>query len=131
MHTHMDDDVRDEGDIRDSVRRMKNGKAPGPSGMKAEHLKEWLDATEREIYPEWDRWSKFIELIQHVLETGVLPIEIAWYVMVVIPKGSGSYRGTGLMEVAWKVISSIIDIRLKDDVKFHESLHEFRSERGT
>ena len=35
------------------------------------------------------------------------------------------------MEVIWKLITSIINARLKGSIEFHDSLHGFRAERGT
>ena len=50
-------------------------------------------------------------------------------IVVLISKGSGDYRGIGLLEVAWKVIEGVIDERLKG-VALHDSLHGFREKRG-
>lgn len=33
--------------------------------------------------------------------------------------------------MAWKVISDMLDSRLKAEVQFHDSLHRFRQDRGT
>jgi hypothetical protein len=65
------------------------------------------------------------------LQRGNCPKENPWSVLVVIPKGCGGFRGIGLLEVIWKVISSIIDSRLKAEIEFDDSLHGFRVERGT
>jgi hypothetical protein len=35
---------------------------------------------------------------------------------VAIPKGSGGFRTIGLLEIIWKLISSIIDSRLKHKI---------------
>jgi hypothetical protein len=59
------------------------------------------------------------------------PTELSCSVLVLIPKGSGGFRGIGLLEVAWKVVSVIIDARLKDEIQFHDLLHGFKAERGT
>jgi hypothetical protein len=66
-----------------------------------------------------------------VLRSGDFPTEMLWSVLVLIPKGSGGFRGIGLLEVAWKVVSAIINARLKAEIEFHDSLHVFRVERGT
>ena len=47
------------------------------------------------------------------------------------PQSGGKYRGIGLLEVSWKLISSIINKRIIKTVKFHESLHGCRQGRGT
>jgi hypothetical protein len=36
------DEIPDENEIADAVRNLKNGKAPGHSGMQVEHLKALL-----------------------------------------------------------------------------------------
>jgi hypothetical protein len=72
-----------------------------------------------------------VELVQHAFETGELPTELPWSVLVLIPKGSGGYRGIGLLEICWKVISKIMDFRMKQGIDFDDSIHGFRAERGT
>ena len=52
--------------------------------------------------------------------------------MVVIPRGGGTnFRGIGLVEVMWKVISIIINRRLSSSIQFHDVLHGFHVGRGT
>jgi pantothenate kinase-related protein Tda10 len=72
-----------------------------------------------------------VELIQYVFEKGEIPKEKAWSVLVLIPKGSGVCRGIGLQEIVWKLVSSIIDRRLKDKIEFRDALHGFRASRGS
>jgi hypothetical protein len=91
----------------------------------------WLDASKRSKDPDPVKWNKFVELLQHAFATGELQAEISWSVLVVIPKGCSGFRGIGLLEVILKVISSIIDSRLKAEIEFDDSLHGFRAERGT
>jgi hypothetical protein len=113
------------------VRLLRRGKSPGPSGIRAEHLREWLNAAERENDPDPGRCNKMVELVQHAFKTGELPTEIQWSVLVLIPKGSGGCRGIGLLEICWKVISKIMDFRMKQGIDFDDSIHGFRAERGT
>jgi hypothetical protein len=45
---------------------------------------------------------------------------------VLIPKAEqGKYRGIALLEVIYKLISTIIDTRLKDAIEFDDALHGF------
>jgi hypothetical protein len=113
------------------VRLLRWGKPPGPSGTRAEHLREWLNAAERENDPDPGRWNKMMELVQHAFETGEFPTELPWSVLVLIPKGSGGCRGICLLEICWKVISKIMDFRMKQGIDFDDSIHGFRAERGT
>jgi hypothetical protein len=73
----VDDGVPLEGEIDDTVRRMRNGKAAGPSGIRVEHLKEWLVISEREQDPDRSKWEKFYELIQHVFMSGDFPMDLS------------------------------------------------------
>ena len=47
--------------------------------------------------------------------------------MVLIPKGKVGYRGIVLVEVMWKVVASILNLRLTASITYHEFLHGFRS----
>jgi hypothetical protein len=107
---NLDDEIPKEGDIEDIVERLKLGKAPGPSGIKSEQLKMWLDASKRSNDPYPVKWNKFVELVHHALATGGFPAENSWSVLVVIPK-----------------CCSIIDSRLKAVIEFDDSLHGFRA----
>ena len=56
----------------------------------------------------------------------------AYHTVVMIPKGGGNdFRGIGLVEVLWKTISGIINLRLSPFIEFHNTLHGFYSGRGT
>ena len=50
--------------------------------------------------------------------------------MVMIPKGEGEFRGIGLVEVVWKLLTLILHRRLAA-IKIHDVLHGFREGRGT
>jgi hypothetical protein len=86
-----------------------------------------LTAARQETEPDRGR----VSLVQHVFSTGEIPTDLAWSALVLIPKSSGGHRGIGLLESVWKLISSIIDARIKNSVAFHDSLHGFRANRGT
>ena len=51
--------------------------------------------------------------------------------MVLIPKGEKDYRDIGLVEVMWKVVADILNLRLMASITFHDFLHGFRAGRGT
>ena len=51
--------------------------------------------------------------------------------MVLIPKGKGDYRGIGLVEVMWKIVAVILNLRLTSSITFHDVLHGFQAGRGT
>ena len=56
---------------------------------------------------------------------------MVWATMVFLPKRRGEYRGIGIVEVVWKVCTAVVNFRLKQSVTLHDSLHGFRSRRGT
>jgi hypothetical protein len=55
---------------------------------------------------------------------------MCWVVRVLIPKGGGEYRGIRLLELIWKVLERVIDIRL-EKITLHNSLHGCLAGRGT
>jgi hypothetical protein len=58
-------------------------------------------------------------------------MELPWSVLVLIQKGSGGCRGIGLLEICWKVISKIMDFRMKKGIYIDDLIHGFRADRGT
>ena len=51
--------------------------------------------------------------------------------MVLIHKGKKYYRGIGLVEVMWKVVAAILNLRLTASITYHDFLQGFRAGRGT
>ena len=51
--------------------------------------------------------------------------------MVLILKWVGDYRGTGLVEVIWKVVAVILIRRFTIAITYHDFLHGFRADCGT
>ena len=72
----------------------------------------------------------FVELVQAVWTHGIIPCQLLWSIVVLIPKGGGDYRGIGLLEPIWKVLEWIMDCRL-DAINLHDCLHGCRAKRGT
>ena len=74
--------------------------------MRAEHMKEWLQGIRREEDPKTatgnqgtgDAWRLLMQLVAAVWETGTIPQQLGWIIVVLIPKGDGNYRGIGLLE---------------------------------
>jgi Reverse transcriptase (RNA-dependent DNA polymerase) len=61
------------------------------------------------------------------------PTKLAWSVVILIPKGAGSneVRGIGLLEVVWKLLTTIMNSRIIKSVEYHDAHHGFRANRGT
>ncbi len=97
--------------------------------MRAEHVKAWLRGVLEEEDPEGqgnfagygDNWRLFVELAQVVWTHGIIPHQMLWSIVVLIPKGGGDYRGIGLLEPIWKVLKRIMDCTL-DAIELHDSL---------
>ena len=129
------DGTPDDEEIRDVVKyHLKSGRAGGASFLRAEDIKRWLRDIEQEEDPERSggcgrNWRRFVSLIQMIWETGTVPKQMLWVIVVLIPKGGGDYRGIGLLEPFWKVVEIIMDKRL-NEVKFHDCLHGFVTKRG-
>ena len=57
----------------------------------------------------------------------VLAEEAKWQAVFLIPKGGGEYRGSGLMEVVWKVVIVILNLRFTASINYHDYFHGFRA----
>jgi hypothetical protein len=129
----IEDDVPTETEIACAVQRLRPGKAPGPSGIRADDLKTWLNMATREENPDRSAWENLVKIVvQRAFETGDIPTALQWGVLVLIPKSeAGKFRGIGLLEVIWKLITTIINKRLLQGIEFHPAIHGFRRRRGT
>jgi hypothetical protein len=91
--------VRDEPptdqEIRGVVGQLRNGCAEGATGMKAEHLKEWLhgikhEESENGVAGEGDCWRLFVRLMQAVWDSGTIPTQMSWMIIILLPKGGAT-----------------------------------------
>jgi hypothetical protein len=124
----VDDSIPTETEICEAIGRLKNGKAPGPSGITAEHLKKW--ATNRRTEPK--QWELVTKVVEEAFRTGRIPKRLSQSICVLIPKNEkGDYRGIGLLETIWKLIASIIDRWLGSGITLHDAHHGFQRGRGT
>jgi hypothetical protein len=127
-----------EMEIVAALKKLKLGKAAGASGIRVEDLRLWhKNAREPEKDEEpsdeaIEIWEKVMKLIITAFNTGEMPTALSNGVLVLIPKDAPmEFRGIALLETIYKLISCIINTRLKESIKFHESIHGFRAERGT
>ena len=70
-----------------AVSKFRSGRAGVPSGMKAEHLKAWLQAATREKDTYIKTWDKVVSVIHVVFWEGNIPEALMWKTVVIIPKG--------------------------------------------
>ncbi|MGL4351544.1 MAG: RNA-directed DNA polymerase [Plesiomonas shigelloides] len=118
------DHIPDEEEIRVALGRLKRHKAPGPSGLSVDVLKEW-EAEGGEM------WRKLVDLVQWCIATGETPQAFKYGALVLIPKAErGKYRGIALLESVYKLISGLINHRVTTAVKFHDAIHGFRGGRS-
>ena len=142
----VEDKVPEEGGIEWAVKRLRNKRSGGPSRMRAEHLKGWLEAARRKETGETadtkrggqentregaENWTRFMDLVQTAFRDGDLAEEATWQAVFLIPKGKKDYRGIDLVEVMWKVVAAILNRRFTASITYHDFLHGFRAGRGT
>ena len=118
------DHVPDEEEIRGALGRLKRNKAPGPSGLSVDVLKQWAEEG-------GEQWWKVVGLVQWCIDTGEVPQSFKYGALVLIPKAEhGKYRGIALLESLYKLISGLINHRVTNSVQFHDSIHGFRTGRS-
>ncbi len=72
----------------------------------------------------------FVTSLQVVWESGTIPTQMTWMIIVLLPKGGGDYRGIGLLDPIWKVVEKVMVARLSV-IKLHDCLHGGLPCRGT
>ncbi len=99
------DGVPTDDEVRKVVRGLQNGQVGGATGMKAEHLKGWLDTIQRKERAAREnpgrvgntelgsKWWIFLDLIQVIWDRGEIPEQMSWMVIVLLPKGGGNFLG--------------------------------------
>jgi Reverse transcriptase (RNA-dependent DNA polymerase) len=123
--TPVPDQPPNDFEITIAVQKLRLHKAPGPSGLRAEDIIQWMKDEDQ------TKWRQLSNLIQHVFATGEIPQRLAFSTLVLLPKPDGGARGIGLLETIWKIIAIIIKDRLADTITFDDSLHGFLPTRGT
>ena len=78
-------------------------------------------------------WAMVMKLIETAFKGEDIPAAFVTGILVLLPKPDGDYRGIALLEVIYKLISSIINRRLVKALsqKLHDGIHGFRTSRGT
>ena len=106
---------------------MKSGKAAGPSGISAEHLK-YLNG-------EGIEWVK--ELLNRIVKEEKTPTEWTKTYIVIIYKEKGdpiqckNYRGTKLLEHGLKLLEKTIDRKLRELVSINRMQFGFSKGKGS
>jgi hypothetical protein len=119
------DHIPHDDEIREACRKLRRGKAPGPSGMSGDDLREW------EEDEDTTKWDKVVALVQHAFESGETPAAFQAGVLVLVPKSDvGKYRGIALLEALYKLLSALINRRVCKAVKWHDAVHGFITDRS-
>ena len=122
---HVPDHIPDDYEIRAAAKRMRRGKAPGPTGLSVDHLRFWADSKDT------TKWDKVVELVQYMFETGETPSAFKMGTLVLVPKAEiGKYRGIALLECLYKLLSCLVNIRVCKSIRFHDGVHGFRAKRS-
>jgi hypothetical protein len=124
----VNDAAQTDGVLRMVVGQLQNGRAAGATGMKAEHLKEWL-ANVKQEEPEdggverlGNQWQLFVTLLRTIWATGSVPTQMSWMIVVLLLKGRGDYRGIGLLDPIWKVVKKVM-VSWFSALRLHDCLH--------
>jgi hypothetical protein len=107
-------------EVQDTACNLSNGRSGGALMICTKHIKQWLQRIRREEDPKQSKgnhgagnsWCLLMKLDTPVWETGTVPQQIGWIIVVLILKGSGDYHGISLLEPIWKIIERVMDRQL-------------------
>merc|ERR1712121_389681 len=114
-------------EVKNVMKKMKYGKAGGPTGVVADMFKAG-----GETVVKW-----ITNLCNSIVTEGKIPDDWTKSTMATLFKGKGdpmkcgSYRGIKLLEHGLKIFDGIIDVRIRKIVKIDESQFGFIPGRGT
>ena len=114
-------------EVEKALRKMKPGKAAGPTGVTAEMLQAG-----GEIGLGW-----LTELCNTIIREGQMPTDWKRSILMPVYKGKGdpmecgSYRAIKLLEHAMKVVERVIERRIREQAHVDEMQFGFRSGSGT
>jgi len=127
-----------ESEVVESLNTLRNHRAAGATGITAEDLKDWHFNARPEDPEEIPDplavtiWEKVLEIVKLAFVDGVVPQAFTHGILVLIPKDKPNvFRGIALLEVIYKLISSIINRRIGSKIEFDDAVHGFRKGRGT
>jgi exonuclease III len=124
----LDEPLTDD-ELRWAAKRMKTGKAPGPSQFRSDTIKRWASAPQGTT--DAGCFDQLATLCKKIFLTGAVPKRMREGVLVLLPKnGSTEFRGISLLDCVYKLISTCINTRAARNIQFHEGIHGFRAERG-
>ena len=114
-------------EVEKAMRKMKLGKAAGPTGVMADHLKAGQEVVIEQL----------TDICNQVMVEGRIPDDWRKSTMTTLYKGKGdplscgAYRGIKLLELGLKVFDRIMDRRIRNKVVIDECQFGFMPGRGT
>ena len=84
-----DDGILENEYITWAVRRLQLNRSGAPSGMRSEHLRQWLIAAMQDNLPDTTNWMKVFVILEAEFRDGTLAEECTWQTVVLIPKRKG------------------------------------------
>ena len=105
---------RCNGDTVDDLKRWAR------AAKRVEHAwsEEERDDVSEELFGEALQWSIAVELVQQIFQDGEIPQDFMNAPLVLVPKQEqeGKYRGIALLKVLYKLVSSVINRRIKPNL---------------
>jgi hypothetical protein len=114
-------------EVKKAIKKMKSGKAGGPSGVVADMLKAGGETIV----------ECFTDLCNSIIKEGSIPEDWKSSTITTLYKGKGdpmscgSYRGIKLLEHGLKIFERIMDSRIRSTVYIDKSQFGFMPGRGT
>jgi hypothetical protein len=85
-----------------------------------------VEAKESNDFKKREIWRRVAQLVQMAFTDQPLPKSFGIGILVLIPKGvPDQYRGITLLEVIYKLLSSIINQRISLKIQYHDAIHGF------
>jgi uncharacterized protein YqhQ len=85
-----------------------------------------VEAKESNDFKKREIWRRVAQLVQMAFTDQPLPKSFGIGILVLIPKGvPDQYRGISLLEVIYKLLSSIINQRISLKIQYHDAIHGF------
>ena len=131
LHFLVDNAIPEDGDIAWAVRRVFLKRSGGSSGMRSEHLRQWLIVAMWGKLPDSTNWKKVVAIVQAAFCDGKLSDESMRQTAVLIQTGKRDFHRIGMVEVLWNSVEGLLNRRITSDIMFHDVLHSFRANRGT
>ena len=117
--------ILENGDIRWEVCRIFLNCLGGHSGMRAEHLCQWMISVTWDDSPDATTWQKFSAIVHAAICDETLDKDCMWQTFVLIPEGRRYFQGIELVEIFWKAVASLLNRWPMSAITYCDTLHRF------